>query len=158
MSHDVSEKDEVLRRENDKKMLEGTIFPVQAGTSPDVGTHDSNEESLIECTQNVVHSSRKNGKWPENVDNVRFDTSAVEDRCSPQIRDPSFVARDANFTSRHVKSSEDDPSMMVNVATVVCNRFQEQMCKTKRFLQLPITGRFLKAKNSRPVLQVSIFA
>lgn len=82
LSHDVSEKDEVIGRENDKKMFEGTIFFVQAGTSPEVGTHDSNEKCLIECTQNVIPSSCKNGKWPENVDNVRFNTSAVENYCS----------------------------------------------------------------------------
>lgn len=83
------------------------------GTSPEVGVHNSIEESPIESTQNEVQSSCQNGKMPENVENVILDTSAAKDPGSSRVRDPATIAPDANTTIRNCESSKDDLSVMV---------------------------------------------
>lgn len=118
LSHDISEKDDALTKENGNPMLEETNFTGQ-GTSPKVGMHDSIEEILVESSQNVGRGFSQNDKLPENAENVGLDNSAEGDPGSSQVRDPSVIAPDVNDTFINGGSSKDDST--VKVASGNCN-------------------------------------
>lgn len=107
-----TEKDDALRKENDNEMLEGTSFGGQ-GTSPEVGRHNSIEESMIEGTQNVAQSSSQNGILPENEEIIISYSLPADDSGTSQVRDPSIVAPDSDVTIRNGESSKDDSLVMV---------------------------------------------